>query len=173
MTIMPSAALDLEKLLRVPFVDPEHSFDISPNGEYISFSWNLTGQWEIYQAALDGSSPPRQLTHGLGGKLAPKYSPDGKALFYLLDLDGGEALDIYRFDFQSGRHKNLTPNTPESIQPCLSCSPDGQQIAFISDLNGIFDTYVMPARGGSARCVSNQGLRTKACVGRRTARTWR
>jgi dipeptidyl aminopeptidase/acylaminoacyl peptidase len=154
---MLNPPLDLEKLLRVPFVEPEHGFDISPDGVSIAFSWNLTGQWEIYQATLDGSSPPLQLTNGPGGKFSPKYSPDGKSLFYLLDLNGDEALDIYRFDFQSSQQINLTPDTSFSIQPCLSCSPDGQQIAFQSDLSGIFDTYVMPISGGAMRCVFQSG----------------
>ena len=154
---MDNTVFDLEKLLRVPFVDPEHGFDISPDGKSIAFSWNLTGQWEIYQAALDGSEPPRMLTSGSGGKFSPKYSPNGNSLFYLLDIAGDEAFDILRFDFKSGHHKNLTPNTPISIQPCLSCSPDGQQIAFQSDLSGIFDTYVMPTNGGTARCIFQSG----------------
>jgi len=45
--------LDLEALLRVPYVDPDLGFDISPSGSKMSFSWNLSGRWEIYILDLE------------------------------------------------------------------------------------------------------------------------
>ena len=149
--------IDLETLLRTPTVDSEHGFDISPDCETVAFSWNKSGQWEIYLLKLHEIIPPKQITNGPGGKFAPKYSPDGSVLLYLLDLDGGESFDIYRCDLQTGLHRNLTPNTPESIQPGVSWSPDGAQIAFQSDRNNIYDTYILPADGGQARLAFQCG----------------
>jgi Tol biopolymer transport system component len=91
--------LDLEALLRVPYVEPYAGFNLSPDGTQIAFSWNPTGQWEIYLLPLDGSAAPRQLTTGPGGKFAPQWSPDGQRLAYVLDVDGGELFDIYLYDF--------------------------------------------------------------------------
>lgn len=154
---MEYKTLDLEKLLRIPAVDSEHGFDISPDGGEIAFSSNPTGQWEIYLVRLDGSSLVRQLTHGPGGKFSPSYSPDRQSLLYLLDLDGGEVFDIIRYDFFTNGSQNLTPETAFSIQSGARWSPDGSQIAFQSDLNGVFDTYVMPAQGGKARKILQTG----------------
>jgi Tol biopolymer transport system component len=51
--------IDLERLLRIPFVDPEGGFDISPDGKQLAFAWNVTGQWEIYEIDLNASDDPR------------------------------------------------------------------------------------------------------------------
>ncbi|MEJ2289471.1 MAG: hypothetical protein P8Y02_12680, partial [Deinococcales bacterium] len=151
--------LDLETLLRVPYVEPEMGFDMSPDGTQVAFSWNRTGKWEIYLLPLSGAADPQQLTGGPGGKFNPQWSPDGRRLAYALDLDGSEAYDLCIYDLSTARHANLTPDTPHALQPNFAWSPDGEQIAFLSDLAGRFDTYLMPASGvtpasgGEARMV--------------------
>lgn len=143
--------LDLEMMLRIPSVDPDYGFSPSPTGLEVAFSYNPTGQWEIYLAPLDGSAPPRRVTAGPGAKLAPHWSSDGRRLAYALDLEGGERFDIWVYDRATGQQINLTPDTPDAIQPDFSWSPDGLWIAFASDRSGRFDTYVMPSAGGPAR----------------------
>jgi TolB protein len=143
--------LDLEQLLTIPSVDTDGGFDISPDGKFLAFSWNPSGQPELYLLPLDESSSPRQITRGPGGKFAPKFSPAGNRLAYLVDLDGSEAYDIWIFHLERNESVNLTPNTLESNQINISWSPDGSQIAFVCDRLGQFDTYLMPSGGGPAR----------------------
>jgi dipeptidyl aminopeptidase/acylaminoacyl peptidase len=145
--------LDLEMLLKIPSVEVERGFALSPDGTRLAFSYDQTGQWEIYLVPLDRSAPPRQVTTGPGAKFNPRWSPDGRRLAYVLDPDGSERLDIYLYDLTTEGHTNLTPDTPDAIQPGYTWSPDGSQIAFASDRSGRFDTYVMPATGGVARLV--------------------
>jgi dipeptidyl aminopeptidase/acylaminoacyl peptidase len=163
--------LDLEKLLRVPHVDPDLGYDISPDGERIAFAWNPTGRWEIYEVSLpknkniaidpgnsskphlDSIASPQQVTGGDGAKFAPRYAPDGTKLAYAVDLEGGEVFDIYIFDRETGEHFNLTPDTPDAIQPNTSWSPDGSQIAFLWNRSGCFQTYTMHSKGGEARLI--------------------
>jgi len=152
--------LNLEKLLRVPYVDPYGGVEFSPDGARIAFSWNRTGQWEIYEVLLDESPPTsqdelsfRQVSKGSGAKFSPHYSPDGSHLVYVLDLDGSEWFDIIVCRLDDGAHTNLTPDSPYAIQPNLCWSPDGSQIAYIADQAGHFDTYILPLSGGEPRLV--------------------
>lgn len=142
--------LDFEQLLRVPYVNPETGFDVSPDGKQVAFSWNVGGQWEIYLLDLEARGAPRPLTHGPGAKFRPRFSPDGKRLLYALDLDGGEAFDIYLCELESGEHRSLTPDTPESILPEFCWSPAGEEIAFISDASGAYCTCLLDLQGQNA-----------------------
>ena len=155
--------IDLEKLLRVPYVDTNNGFDISPDGKRIAFSWNKSGQWELYELSLSASNSlePHPLTPRLlpmgeglsGAKFAPKYSPDGSRLAYAVDFDGSENFHIFVNNFETGTHTDLTPDIIHALQANFCWSPDGTQIAFISNQSGNFDAYVMPSTGGPARCV--------------------
>ena len=147
---MTTRPVDLEKLLRVPHVDNYYGFDISPDGSRLAFSWNPTGNWEIYFLNLGETGPFERITDGPGAKLAPRWSSQG-TLAYLVDLDGGENFDIYVFDPESGSHTNLTPHTDEAIQPEYCWSPDGLLIAFCSNRTGLFSPFIMSAAGGAAR----------------------
>ncbi|HEX7541419.1 MAG TPA: S9 family peptidase [Anaerolineales bacterium] len=141
--------IDLETLLRVPYVDPENGYDISFDGERVAFSWNKTGQWEIYEVALHSEAVPRLVSSGLGAKTAPLYSPDGKRLVYGVDLDGSENLHIIICDLSSGKQTDLTPRSKAAILPYFVWSPDSKEIAFISDVSGHFCTYAMRSMGSA------------------------
>jgi dipeptidyl aminopeptidase/acylaminoacyl peptidase len=155
---MHPPALDLEKLLSVPHIEPYSGFDLSPSGAQIAFSWNPTGRWEIYLAPLDGTTAPLQLTGGPGAKFGPRWSPDGSRLAYALDRDGSESYELYACHLATGVHASLTPNPPGALQPNFCWSPDSGQIAFISDHGGRFDTYVMPAGGDPSTARRVLGL---------------
>ncbi len=151
---MKREILDLEALLRAPLVDADLGLSISPDGRRVAYSTNASGRWEIWALPLDGSAPPQQVSSGPGSKFAPRWAPDGRRLAYLVDLDGGELFDIYVYDWETGAQLDLTPDTPDAIQPGYSWSPDGTQLAFVSDRSGRFDTYVMDAApGAAARCL--------------------
>jgi TolB protein len=136
--------IDLERLLRVPYVDPYLGFDISPDGAKAAFSWNQSGGWEIYELLLDGSGDPQPVSKGPGGKFAPKYSPDGRCLAYAVDLDGSESFHLFVHEFASGRAVDLAAGISCALQPNFAWSPDGREIAFLADKGGDFDAYILP-----------------------------
>jgi dipeptidyl aminopeptidase/acylaminoacyl peptidase len=135
--------LDLGVLLQIPYVETEMGFDLSPDGSKVAFSWNPGGTWEIFEQDLAGKDTPLDITLGPGGKFHPRYSPDGKKLAYSLDVDGSEHFHIIVRDLVAGSQKDLTPFQAGSLQPNFTWSPDGSQIAFISDRSGQFDVYLM------------------------------
>ncbi|HEX7619856.1 MAG TPA: S9 family peptidase [Anaerolineales bacterium] len=158
--------IDLGVLLRVPCVEVEMGFDVSPDGERVAFSWNPEGRWEIYETFLPGSPRPRtmlgklvpyRVSHGPGGKFHPRYSPDGQLLAFTVDFDGSEAYHLIVHDLGTGEERDLTPHLNCSLQADFSWSPDGKYIAFISDQSGQFDAYIIPAGGGEARLVLDAG----------------
>lgn len=158
---MPSRLPDLETLLAIPHVDPDYGFDLSLEGGEAAVAWNRSGRWEIHTLPLDGAAA-RQVSRGLGAKFNPRWcpvEPEGspRPLAYALDLDGSESFDLYAWEPAGGGHTNLTPDTPDALQPNYAWSPDGRQIAFLSDRAGHFAAYVMPATGGPARPVFQPG----------------
>jgi dipeptidyl aminopeptidase/acylaminoacyl peptidase len=153
---MANGIIPLELLLKTPYVDSFEGFDVSPDGKSLAYASNPTGQWEIYLVSLDAPGAPRQVSRGAGSKFAPRWSPDGRSLAYVLDLDGGENYDIFRYEPVSGEHLNITPGTPEAITTAFSWSPDGRWIAFSSDKSGKFESYRAPSAGGAVEPL--QGL---------------
>lgn len=155
---VPARLPDLETLLSMPRVDPDHGADVSADGRQVAFAWNATGFWEIYTLALGGLAPARQISRGPGAKFNPQWAPMGppgspQPLAYALDRDGSEAFDLCLWDPVADRQTNLTPDTADALQPNYAWSPDGGEIAFLSDRAGHFATYVMPSSGGVARLV--------------------
>jgi dipeptidyl aminopeptidase/acylaminoacyl peptidase len=138
--------LDLTTLARAPMV---YSLDVSPVEPKVAFNWNRSGQWELYLMALAAGAEPQQITGGPEGKTAPRWSPDGRTIAYAQDCGGDEKYDIFLYDVAAGVHRNLTPDTDETIYPDVSWSPDGRQIAFISNRAGRFAVHVMPADGSA------------------------
>ncbi len=145
--------MNLETLLRVPYVDPYNGFDLSPDGSRAAFSWNISGQWEIYEMVLPspskrfaGISVPVgghcRASSGEGAKTAPRYSPDNTYLAWMLDVDGSENFHIVVEDLLEGLSVNLNENIQFAIQPFIAWSPDSRQIAYLADKKGIFDLYL-------------------------------
>ena len=145
---------DLELLLRTPFVDPEYGFDISPDGSKVAFSWNTTGNWEIYEMPIDGSSGgPVRISSGDGGKFAPKYSPDGLRLTFAVDLNGSENFHIFMVDLVTRVTRDLTEAHPPALNTNYSWDPDGKGIAVLSILENLFQVNILYLDGNLPRQV--------------------
>ncbi len=146
--------IDLGQILKVPHIDYESGFDISPDGSNLAFSWNLSGQWQIYILSLaEHDAQVMQISSGPAAHLAPRYSPKGDYLYFLRDTDGGEVYDLIRFELSTRELTNLTPDTLDSLASEYAISPDGKQAAILSDRGGNFDLYLVPTTGGEPRLL--------------------
>ena len=54
---------------------------IPPNGEYLAFSSQRAGNWDIYLMELSDGDPQR-VTKERGTDTTPVFSPDGQKLYY-------------------------------------------------------------------------------------------
>lgn len=75
-------------------------------------------------------------------------SPDGKTIIF--DMLG----DIYAMDINGGEAKALTADMAWNIEPRFS--PDGKQIAFISDRAGADNIWLMDADGSNLKQITKE-----------------
>ena len=137
----------IERLAAVPELTTEgRPFSISPDGETVAFEWRQGGDWQVWTIDAHGREEPRRLIEIDDPCGAPKYSPDGRFLYFSRDDRGSECFDFYRCDLQSGETLNLLPETPKlSPEPDFDLSPDGTRLAFAVDHGGSYSAAVMPA----------------------------
>ena len=64
------------------------SANLSPDGKTIAFSWDVTGQPELWVMPATGGQP-KQITFKTGVR-APIWTPDGEMMFFSADRDGNE-----------------------------------------------------------------------------------
>ncbi len=134
--------ISLEYLLCIPRVDPSNPFDLSDDGKTVAFSSNESGKWEIYLLDINFPGSPKPIKTGQGNFFKPKFSPvDSKYLICAVDYDGSESYHLLLCDLHTEYFWDITPG--ETLQPNFSWSPDGLQVAFISNRTGNFDVYLL------------------------------
>ena len=140
-----------KKKLKKKILTPVQSIsspDWSSDGNFIVFSGIDSGMSDLFLYDIRTDSLQR-LTRNIQFEADPHFSPDGKkVIFSLQDTSGAilpqygsaPSLELATIDLQSGKFERLT-NTPwNEKQPCYS--PDGNNILFISDRNGIDNIYI-------------------------------
>ena len=143
--------LDPEVLFRVPSM---YNYDVSPKSDKAAFSWDRSGQFEIYSLKLS-TGKTDLLTKGPESKVSPRFAPSGNRLAYAQDYQGDEKYDIFILSMAGGETWNLTPATDETIYPRVRWSPDEKQLAFASNRGGRFSIYTIPSQGGEPDRVSD------------------
>jgi tricorn protease len=62
--------------------------------------------------------------------------------------------DLWTHNLSSGQTLRLT--THSALETNAALSPDGQQLAFVADYEGVREVYVMPISGGVPRRISHE-----------------
>ena len=113
----------------------------SPNGGSIVFANDKedyrTGNFEIFSIEPETSEAEKRLTFRRRYDVSPVYSPNGKQIVFVSQLDGNS--EIYLMNHDGTNLMRLTRNTAEDISP--RWSPDGARIVFSSNRNGKFGLY--------------------------------
>lgn len=121
----------------------------SPDGKYIAFVSDKSGQDDVWAAKEDGTGLT-QLTSSSTEKHAIEWSPDSKAL-----LIAASDHKLYRYDHGNPQPQVLVEGKASNINT-PSFSPDGKWIAYSTlDDNMRPHVYVIPATGGKPIHVGN------------------
>ena len=78
---------------------------VSPDGKWLAYDSNLSGNQDIYKVSLDGGEP-QQMTKDPSDDFFPSWSPDGTEIafhsmrngnrdIFLIPASGGEAVSVY------------------------------------------------------------------------------
>jgi WD40 repeat protein len=129
--------------------DAECAF--SPDGKWICFTSNRSGDLELYAMKSDGSNVV-QLTRTPGYDGGPFFSPDGKRLLYRSDRKSNNLLQIFVSDlvFDDGgkitgmsNERQLTDDANVNWGPFWH--PDSRHIAYATSMHGHtnYEIYLM------------------------------
>src|SRR6266566_4307627 len=144
--LMDVAKASVRARLDLP-VDAVWSPVWSPDDKQIAFSGTRGGMTDLYVVNSDGKNL-RQLTNDLYGDLQPAWSPDGRRIAFATDRSPETNLAILKFskwriavlDIQSGAIEVLPGQGGLNLNPAWS--PDGRQVAFVSDRTGIPNIFL-------------------------------
>jgi Tol biopolymer transport system component len=126
----------------------------SPNGTRIAFVSRRDGNHEIYTMAADGSTPTR-LTYSNANDDAPAWSPDGTQIAFASGRDGNGSgsgsgkREIYTMSADGSAPIRVTHNDANDFAPAWS--PDGRQIAFVSNRDDDLEIYTIVPDAAPAR----------------------
>ncbi|GAA4803240.1 S41 family peptidase [Olivibacter ginsenosidimutans] len=103
----------------------DRNVEWSPDGKWLCYISDRSGEDELYIQAQDGRQAPKQISSGGGSyKFNPVWSPDSK-LVLLSDRNQ----DLYYYDIASGK-KTLILHSDNGTVNDYTFSPDSKWIAF-------------------------------------------
>lgn len=138
--------------------------DWSPDGTHLIFTARLPGQTATDLFTIDTRDGTlTNLSNTPETEMRPVWSPDGTQIAYLR-VTPGDHVDIYVIELardatvrgvawrETPEPRNLTNDSAPENDP--QWSPDGTQIAYLSDRGNGSDIYVIDTRNGQRRQIT-------------------
>jgi len=124
----------------------------SPSGAEIAFTSYLRGNPDLWIVS-SGGGRARRVSHEPGMNTGAAWNRDG-TLVLTMSFEGNA--ELYRIGVGDGAIRSRLTNNP-AIDSSPSLSPDGSQMAFVSNRQGSPQIFIMPSAGGAARRLTFQG----------------
>lgn len=118
----------------------------SPDGSKLLFESNRDGLWQLYELNLS-TRTLNQVTDGSIDVFNGKYAPTNDKISYLASSADSENTILYVMD-ADGRNSYAVTTSDENAMS-QSWSPDGDLIAYQSDLDGDQEIYIYQQSTGS------------------------
>lgn len=135
------AGEDPSNIARYLLANGAGTTQISPDGNTLAFSWDVTGKPQLWTMPSAGGQP-HQLTFGNGITFFA-WAPDSETLLYGADNNGNEQESYYRIAADGSSEALVLPAVEGGFRQFGSFAADGKTIAFSStERNGEdFDIY--------------------------------
>jgi tricorn protease len=126
----------------------------SPDGKYVSWFSDKSGEWSLMIEAQDGLTPPREIALPKPTRYyTPSWSPDSKKIVY-----SDTNLHVWVLDVASGKTKTLGADPwmvpTRTLNPVWS--PDSKWVAYASRLKSLYHAiFVSNVETGETRQVTD------------------
>src|SRR6266550_6260235 len=124
----------------------------SPDGKWIAYNSDVTGENELYVRSQDGKGEPQQITSGADTYYyAPKWSPDSKKLLW------SDRLQRLRYVDVASKSVTQVAESKESEIRGYDWSPDSNWVAYsIQEENGGDRVYLFSLGGKKSTPVTDE-----------------
>ncbi len=117
----------IEELLPPQHFEQVYTPTLSPDGKQVAFSWWKEGGYRDLWVMDLGTRALTQITHDRSLDLQPRFSPDGRWLYFVSDRTA--VFNLYAVERASGRIFQVTNVLGGVFEPAIS--PDGRTVAFV------------------------------------------
>jgi dipeptidyl aminopeptidase/acylaminoacyl peptidase len=125
----------LDALLSVPAL---FGAMVSPDGEWVAWSWSRLGpSADVFAAPTDGSRAPLRLTQTAEGDTeVVSWTPDGESVLVSQDNDGDERVRLFRIRLaEPGTMEPLTQANPNYYIRGGQLHPNGRWLVYAANLD--------------------------------------
>jgi dipeptidyl aminopeptidase/acylaminoacyl peptidase len=130
-----SRDLRLDALLSIPALFAPR---VSPDGEWVAWSWSRLGPAaDVFAAPTDGSRPPLRLTETVeGDTVVASWTPDGGSVLVSQDTDGNERVRLFRVGLaEPGVMESLTEANPNYYLRGGQLHPNGRWLIYAANFD--------------------------------------
>jgi TolB protein len=123
----------------------------SPDGKTIAVVLSVEGGSQIYLISADGSGPRRRISNSPSIDTEPRYSTDGKWIYFTSDRGGSP--QIYRMASTGGEPQRVTFRGSYNVSP--RPSPDGRLLAYVTRDGGRFQVALLDLSNQQVQVITD------------------